>query len=234
MRTAIIDGDLVVGTAIGQGVVGMPIPPELSGLPTERLRFADGVFVDAATVTFWAIDPAGRKRLTTSAEEAWPRIDCPWDAELIQEAGAWRPADGSDLSRAAGRRAFSAALASAEEQLQRITSLYVPTVRISWSIQAIEANAALGGAELDPFSIVRKRAEMKGRTVTEEATVVKARADAFQGVSLLADGLRDAAEPMLAATTQDEIDAAQELVDAALAVLAAQIDTVLADMSAGG
>lgn len=84
---ALTHSDLVV--AVGPGVSGPAVPPELRGLPATRLRFDGSDVIDMATRGAFAIDEAGIKRLPEKADPGWPVLSCGWDAVLYRADGAW-------------------------------------------------------------------------------------------------------------------------------------------------
>ena len=222
---ATIQDDLVIGLGSGIGAAGSPVPADFAGFPIERLRVRGGEVIDAATVPQWAVDEEGRKRLVETADAAWPVLTCAWDDAVVPDgAGGWRVESAADALAGEARAAHRAALRSAEAQVARITGRYPSAEVASWALQAMEARTVIGGGLLADDALIARRADMKGRTVLEEAGRVRALADAFEGITLLAGAVREAAEACLGAADAGALSAAQGGVDGALAALSAAVD----------
>ena len=225
MLTATFQDDLVTGLSSGIGLGGLPVPPGLAGQPPRRMRVSGGAVIDAAGVTRWAIDEAGRKRLPEAADPAWPLLDCAWDDEIVGDgAGGWRVATAADGLAALARTEHRAALAAAQAQVARIEGRYTSAERLSWGRQAAQAQVVADGGTIDPLSLVARRAARKGRSVADEAARVLLMAEAFENVMLLAADAREAAEALLAAPDAAALDAARTGVADALAALTAAVD----------
>lgn len=97
---AILKNDLVTGS--GVGFEGPDIPEAFQALALNRLRYVDGAFLDAQTLsTFW-IDAAGRKH-AAALDPGWQAIDCAFDDPLVRDGGQWRVETAAETADRAHR-----------------------------------------------------------------------------------------------------------------------------------
>lgn len=89
---AIFDADLLVRA--GTLIDGYEIPAALASLPLDRLRWIGAEIADAAGITAWHIDEAGRKRLHPAPDRQ--ALTCAWDAVLVHDGSAWRVRTAAD------------------------------------------------------------------------------------------------------------------------------------------
>lgn len=94
---ALLDGDIVTGR--GTGIVAPEIPPELEGLPDERLRFDGAAIIDVGGRQQWHIDALGQKHIVSASGRQ--AITCAWDAKLVRDGSSWRVGTAAD-ARAPG------------------------------------------------------------------------------------------------------------------------------------
>ena len=85
---ALVDGDIVTGTASGPGMKGLAIPLALSALPIDRLRVLDGILIDAATRSTFFVGADGQKHVI--AGPGREQIVCAWNDTLVVDDGKWR------------------------------------------------------------------------------------------------------------------------------------------------
>ena len=219
-----------------------PVVPALATLIAPPAAGPNEAAVFDAAAGAWSLVPDHR------GTEWWEADGTPHRIEALGEA----PAEGAVLNAPPGPRhrhdgsgwvqdvaaearvLHAAAIAAASAETHRILRLYSEAERLSFSLQAVEANAALGGGILEADALVKTRAAAKGRTVLEEAARVKHRNTAFNGITLLAGLVREAAEPMLAAVGAAQLAAAKGEVETAQAALVAAVDATLAEILGGG
>ena len=147
-------------------------------------------------------------------------LDAPPAPDHRHDGTGWVP----DIA-VQGARAHAAALRDAQAQVARITGRYPSAEVFSWPLQAVEARTVLDGGTVADDAMIARRAALKSRTLADEATRVRALADAFEGITLLAGVVREAAEACLVAADEAALAAAQAGVDDALAALTAAVDT---------
>lgn len=124
MRTvATLDDDIVTGLMTGVGGFGVELPDAFLGVPIDRLRYADGEFVDAKAVTAFHIDPSGQRHIVPGAGRQ--SLVCGLSDELVFD-GKWRLRTSSEavapLVKAECSRRIVAALS---EPGQRNLTAYI-------------------------------------------------------------------------------------------------------------
>lgn len=113
---AILNGDIVAGRA--DLVDGPRIPEAFQALSPDRLRYVDGAFLDAQTLsTFW-IDAAGRKH-AASLDPAWQEVDCGLDETLLNDNGQWRVETAAETADRAHRALWAGIRAERNWRLSR-------------------------------------------------------------------------------------------------------------------
>jgi len=95
MKLALVQDDLVTGTASGDGMVGIPIPAALLHVPPERLRYRDGVLLDAGNLSAFFIDASGQKHVT--AREDRQPLSCAFGDTLTRVDNVWRKSTDAEL-----------------------------------------------------------------------------------------------------------------------------------------
>ena len=113
---AILKKDLVTGS--GVGFDGPDIPDAVQTLPLDRLRYVEGAFLDAATLsTFW-IDSGGRKH-AAALDPDWQPIDCGFDDHLVCDGGQWRTETAAETADREERALWAGVRAERNGRLTR-------------------------------------------------------------------------------------------------------------------
>ncbi|MFJ6322248.1 MULTISPECIES: hypothetical protein [unclassified Rhizobium] len=77
------------------GDVGELVPDALAHLSASQLRYVEGAFVDASTLTQFYIEPVSGLKHAVNGDGR-QLLSCSWDEPLIKDAGQWRVRTKSD------------------------------------------------------------------------------------------------------------------------------------------
>ena len=137
-----------------------------------------------------------------------------FDPPLSATAPAGPPPDMPALRQAA----FEAAMAYGNGITARVTGTYSDVEARTWPLQRAQADTVLHGGELPADALLRKLAARREMDLEAFALLVQHKAEAFETIADVGQGLRLGAEGLLA----EAIDTPEKL-DAAVEALRAQV-----------
>ena len=121
--------------------------------------------------------------------------------------------------------AFETAMAYGNGITARVTGTYSDVEARTWPLQRTQADTVLHGGELPADALLRKLATRRGMELEAFALLVQHKAEAFETIADVGQGLRLGAEGLLA----EAIDTPEKL-DAAVEVLRAQTLAAAGDL----
>jgi hypothetical protein len=121
--------------------------------------------------------------------------------------------------------AFETAMAYGNSITARITGTYSDVEARTWPLQRAQADTVLHGGELPEDALLRKLASRRGIELEAFALLVQHKAEAFETIADVGQGLRLGAEGLLVETidTPEKLDAAFEDLRAQTLAAAAQL-----------
>lgn len=143
------------------------------------------------------------------------------DGELSDYAPPPKPVDMPVLRQAA----FDTAMAYGNSITARVTGTYSDVEARTWPLQRSQADTVLHGGELPEDALLRKLATRRGMELEAFALIVQHKAEAFETIADVGQGLRLGAEGLLS----EAIDTPEKL-DAAFEALRAQTLAAAADL----
>ncbi len=175
----ILNGDLIVATVSGDILAGVPVPPELDGLPSERLIVVGDDIVDAATLSRFYIDAEGRK--FGAAAPGRQQLDCSWDAMIEPNgSGGWRLVD-----RLAQLKEQRKAAIDAEAERQRLRWITPGSGQaMTYSRKVDQAKAVLAATNPQPedYPMLAASIGIDGADIVAVAATVIAMDDAWEQI----------------------------------------------------
>lgn len=148
---AILDGDLVVGFAVGDVSGGVELPEGLRGMPPADLRFRGATVIDATVLTRFWIDQSGTKHAEQLNPE-WEELACKLSDTLRHDGSQWivvpkTQVRRNELHAHAARRRWAKEAAGVT-----IAGLSVPTDERTQAV----LNGAYSRAKADPSYAISK------------------------------------------------------------------------------
>lgn len=121
--------------------------------------------------------------------------------------------------------AFETAMAYGNGITAKATGTYSDVEARTWPLQRAQADTVLHGGELPDDALLRKLAARRGMALEAFALLVQHKAEAFETIADVGQGLRLGAEGLLAETidTPEKLDAAFEALRAQTLAAAAQL-----------